>query len=315
MVGAYHDGEITQPMEALGRPLMARPRAHHVRPIPSAAEVDEARVAIAPCFSLVWRLRMENMTKEAWWRLVYNGFKTAARLHMTQTRCPCCPAVRGPPGRPHTFWACAVARAVIQEIRAALPAGTVVERQHVWGLTPPSAEVDQRLWAMICVAAVHAMERGRCTLARLHLTAVTEAAVAAVLGPGPNEADDSDSDTASQSSGSSAAADSAANDPEYFPEAPAAQPQALAIGAAAARAAVAVFYRQLAITADLNTALAGKFTPTQLLSHPLLRPTPSDPGAMGPAEKRRWLLRVVIPPGRRLPKTLADVAFHPVAAE
>ncbi len=314
MAGSYHDGEIALPaaVDAVGQ-RQPRPRRHHVRPIPSVAEVDAARVALAPCFATVWRLRMENRTKEAWWRLVYNGFKTAARLHMMQICCPGCPAVRGPPGRPHTFWACGVARAIIVEIRAALPAGTALERQHVWGLVPPSADVHRQLWAMICVAAVHAMERGRCVLARLHLTAVaTEAATAAAAAAAAGAAEDnSASDTASDtSSESSLVADS---DADFSPAALSAREHALAIGATAARAAVAVFYRQLALTADLNTALLGKFTPVQLESHPLLRPQPVGPAAGAMADKQRWALRVVVPLGRRLPTTLADVAFHPPA--
>lgn len=71
---------------------------------------------------------------------------------------------RGPRPVPrlHTFWACPVARAVRAQLEAALP-GVRLERAHLWLLRlPPGGHgLCSRAWALVSLAALHAMEHGR----------------------------------------------------------------------------------------------------------------------------------------------------------
>ena len=41
---------------------------------------------------------------------------------------------------------------------------------HVWLLEAPSPALHPHVWRMVCAAAVHAMESGRCQLWRAHLS-------------------------------------------------------------------------------------------------------------------------------------------------
>ena len=63
----------------------------------------------------------------------------------------------GGDSRLHSFEGCRVAAAVYQQLRAGGP----VYRFHVWLMQVPRSDIDATVWAMVCVAAVSAMEHGR----------------------------------------------------------------------------------------------------------------------------------------------------------
>jgi hypothetical protein len=113
-------------------------------------------------FALLWRVRCDNRVKEVFWRLVYDGLPTAVRCHFSDSSCPC-----GAPraDREHHFWACTVAVAVLQEVEAAAagvgrPLPGPLVRRHVW-LAEAPAGVNVGVWAVVVLAAVAAMDKGR----------------------------------------------------------------------------------------------------------------------------------------------------------
>jgi exonuclease III len=320
--GRFMDGE-----RLVGQPRGERPL------VTDAARAVAARRRVAPLFRLVSGLHTTNKVREMFFRLVYNGFKTAARLHVDRG-CPC--GSQYIPGRPHTFWDCPVAYAVRDEVMHSLPAGCVLERHHVWLLDPPHKSIHPQLWALISLAALAAMEKGRRTLAHLTLEAAAKAreAVAAeddIVSPPRSPfhegvVPDSDSDASSPfnplpDSAPGSRSDSGGEDPEVRggqgqARGPARLPRgrsgALSLVWLARRTAVNVFYEALAEAAELNSAFSGrpKFSLTQEVEHPLLRPTP----VAGPvADRPVWSLRVVAPPGQRLPLSRREVAFDRLA--
>jgi len=80
--------------------------------------------------------------------------------------------------RSHAFWDCSIARAVAREVQHALPIGTPdLTRLQMWTLTPPQLQsaaadggIQQQAWDIVCLAAISAMDRGRCAMSRMHLS-------------------------------------------------------------------------------------------------------------------------------------------------
>ena len=122
-----------------------------------AGPVDELRALL----KRLWRIRWENKRKEPFWRLVYDAFPTAARLH---TAAPCLCGGPGPADRHHHFWACPVAEAVVSAISAAVtaaqPLAAPLPKASIWLGRPPPG-VYRGVWEVVCLAAVAAMDHGR----------------------------------------------------------------------------------------------------------------------------------------------------------
>jgi hypothetical protein len=117
-----------------------------------------------------WRLKVPNVYKEAAWRLTLNAFPTAARMHGSAVQgCAACGAPN--PDFGHHFWLCPVALAVRQELegqlRAAGPpmlaADSSISCAALWMGVKPHPGLLCIVWDMVCLAAVHAMNVGRCT--------------------------------------------------------------------------------------------------------------------------------------------------------
>lgn len=122
-----------------------------------AGPVDELRALL----KRLWRIRWENKRKEPFWRLVYDAFPTAARMHLQD---PCrCGAV-ATADRHHHFWACPVAQSVVAAITAAVsaarPLAAPLPKAAIWLARPP-AGVYCGVWEVVCLAAVAAMDHGR----------------------------------------------------------------------------------------------------------------------------------------------------------
>jgi len=104
----------------------------------------------------LWRVRCENRLKEPFWRLTQDGLPTAERLHAGNL-CACGDPSPSP-GRLHHYWACPVARAVVDSISAAV--GNPVPRAAIWLARVP-AGVQADVWCVVCLAAIAAMDHGR----------------------------------------------------------------------------------------------------------------------------------------------------------
>lgn len=122
----------------------------------AGAAHDGAAEDVLAALRRLWRVRCENRLKEPFWRLAHDGLPTAARQHVGS---PCaCGAPDPSPGRLHHYWACPVARAVIDSVSAAV--GAPVPRAAIWLARAP-AGVHASVWCLVCLAAVAAMDHGR----------------------------------------------------------------------------------------------------------------------------------------------------------
>ena len=122
----------------------------------------------------LWRLRCPNDVKEAFWLLVHDGHPTAARL---RTTCLC--GAEGPGDRLHHYWGCPAARAVTAAISAAL--GATTSRPAVWLCRAP-AGVHSGVWALVCLAAVDAMDHARRVMYALSTGPQPDAPLYAIAG-------------------------------------------------------------------------------------------------------------------------------------
>lgn len=149
----------------------------------------------------LWKdVKWDNARKEAYWLLALNGMPTPQRMHMD---IPCACGEGGPrPGRRHAYWECAVARAVVQALQAALPVGAAhLECRHVWLCEAPPG-CDERVWRVVCLAAVDAMQTGWATMARRRLDRRDGGAGSSSRRPGDGgDGDDGDVDDRSGEAG------------------------------------------------------------------------------------------------------------------
>jgi hypothetical protein len=121
-----------------------------------------------------WEVRWERHHKETLWRLAVDGVPLLGNSHLHGTRPERCVCGEyggqgaGPPGcspRAHHFWECAVAKAVVGEISAALP-NTPLRREHIWLGREPKKETGETaaracVWEVVVLAATSAMETAR----------------------------------------------------------------------------------------------------------------------------------------------------------
>lgn len=136
----------------------------------SAPDVTLACRHLAKCFRIVWRrIKWDNAFKEVFWRLVLDALPTAQRLHHSSSVCLCNVVT---PGRHHHFWQCPIAQAVVQTILSQLPASWCsraqpnvcpIQQKHVWLMQPPPGPkaLHSRLWMVVCLSALNAMDCGR----------------------------------------------------------------------------------------------------------------------------------------------------------
>lgn len=146
----------------------------------------------------LWAVRWHNCHKDTLWRLAVRGVPGAGG-HDVSPRAPCAcgwaplqeeaaaqaagaaaAAAQDPAARQaatalqsdaagalaaawqeHYYWSCPVARDVVRQLQRALPAGTDVQRAHVWLVSTPTPTCLQEAWRVVCLAAVSAMNLGR----------------------------------------------------------------------------------------------------------------------------------------------------------
>ncbi len=127
----------------------------------------------------LWEVPLSNRVKDTYWRLTVLGVSGAGG-HGICPKGPCacgvqvlqpgdrcntdvCKHVGGPLMHAHAFWECPVAHAVLTQLRAALPPATPLHRSHLWLCIPPAPAICDAVWRVVCMTAVHAMEKGRRT--------------------------------------------------------------------------------------------------------------------------------------------------------
>lgn len=113
-----------------------------------------------------WKLKVPNTYKETAWRLALNAFPTAARMQLHSSACVACGAAVPDVG--HHFWQCSIAVAVRAEVEHQLtaagmaPDGGRVACSALWLGCLPHVRVHRFVWDLVCLAALHAMNIGRC---------------------------------------------------------------------------------------------------------------------------------------------------------
>ena len=128
--------------------------------LPAVAQLPPVRLVL----SRWWCVRVANVYKESAWRLALNAFPTAQRMQ-TATGCAACSAAV--PGVEHHFWTCPVAVAVRDEVEGQLrafnmlPAGERLPCRAVWLACSSHHNVHRLVWDMVCLASIHAFEKGR----------------------------------------------------------------------------------------------------------------------------------------------------------
>ena len=115
----------------------------------------------------MWSLRWDNEHKEVLWKLALDGVPTPARLHQPEQACGCGEAEGA--GREHLFADCRAASHVRAAVAAELRGrfglgGSHLQRQHLWLAQPPTGELHQGVWDVVCVAALNAMDKARVTM-------------------------------------------------------------------------------------------------------------------------------------------------------
>jgi hypothetical protein len=138
---------------------------------------------VAAAQGALWKLRWDNEYKETYWRLVMDGLPTSHRMHQLHDACMCGAAC---PGQVHHFWVCPVAVAVIDSLLSALPATWCTRAagrpplavRHVWLMQRPPGpkRLRQGVWAVVCLAALNAMDVGRRHADKLRIPPPTPAA-------------------------------------------------------------------------------------------------------------------------------------------
>ncbi len=144
----------------------ARQRRTQQRLQPYAEQLLGTLGELQAALRRLWQLPWENCHKEPFWRLVYDAFPTAARMHIDEP-CACGGA---PADLEHHYWACPVARAVTASIAATFPAPPPAAggapapapfaMANVWLARAPRG-VHSGVWDVACLAAVEAMDHGR----------------------------------------------------------------------------------------------------------------------------------------------------------
>jgi len=104
------------------------------------------------------RIPVPNHYKCLVWKCIYNGLPTAARLHKNQP-CGCGTGVTSP-NRHHHFYQCPLAQSILRTVAHQVPqCQWSPQDTHlaIWSLSPP-AQVDGRVWTLISICAIAAME-------------------------------------------------------------------------------------------------------------------------------------------------------------
>ena len=124
-------------------------------------DTELASVNIHQVLTKLWKAPIHNKWKLPFWEVIQNAQINAERMRADS---PCGCATSAPcPGRCHHFLECPPARAVYDTLATLLAQRTIVG--NIWTADPPDG-YPQNLWSIICLAAVYAIDSGRCYIYR-----------------------------------------------------------------------------------------------------------------------------------------------------
>jgi len=132
----------------------------------AAGKRDEVGVgqsqAVVAMLKRLCKLPLPPKRKETVWRLIHNGLPTSERMGNgarlgDRAYCACCGQHN--PGRQHHFWDCSVLSELKHQLTTAVAAP--VTQTNLWLAESPTTNVHGRVWSVVCVAAVHAMNVGK----------------------------------------------------------------------------------------------------------------------------------------------------------
>ena len=156
-------------------------RAPRLAAFATLAGVPVGADTVLPILRRLWSSPLAGGVKEIFWRLVYDGLPTAARMH-TDAGCPC---GAGEADRAHHYWDCMAAQGVRDAITsAAADAGTplpLLRRADVWLAQCPSG-LHPGVWDIVAMVAVASMDRARRFMVVQHHFAQNPAPQGAELG-------------------------------------------------------------------------------------------------------------------------------------
>lgn len=140
------------------------------QPHPPAIAVQLAYQHLRARLPYVWQLPWDNRWKEVWWRLLLGGLQGAGGHGVClRGACPCgwdVPAyVSSQQGAAaqtaHVMWHCTTAAAVRALLQHHLPPSTPLLPHHLWLLCPPHPTIHPGVWAVVGLAALHAIYGAR----------------------------------------------------------------------------------------------------------------------------------------------------------
>lgn len=140
------------------------------QPQPPTSAVQRAYQHLRTRLPHVWKLPWDNRWKEAWWRLLLGGLPGAGGHGVClRGACPCgwalpnfFDAQQGAAAQQaHVMWECIPAQAVRALLQHHLPPSTPLLPHHLWLLSPPHPSVHPGVWAVVGLAALHAIYSAR----------------------------------------------------------------------------------------------------------------------------------------------------------
>lgn len=123
-------------------------------------------------FRVLLRARWRNNLLEVYWRLALNGLPTAERMALAAARCACGASI---PGLVRHYWECPLASGLRQELEQVLAGagapGLRLRRDQLWlarvpRVPPGRPALHPPLWAVVCLAALCAMDYSRRSMQR-----------------------------------------------------------------------------------------------------------------------------------------------------
>ena len=130
-------------------------------PVP---DLDAIPSQMSTLFRPLSKLKWDNHYVSCFWRLVYDGFPTAARRHAPD-HCSC--GSLSPFDRGHSYWHCDVLTPLRDELQRCLPlVRPPLSQANLWLVQPPPG-VHPLIWRVVSLSFVHAADHGRRLLYRL----------------------------------------------------------------------------------------------------------------------------------------------------
>lgn len=141
-----------------------------------ADEIDKSVGKLPALLRELWKVGGSNDRKETFWRLIYDGLPSSARMH---SACVCACGFLSP-GRDHHFWECEIAQSLVQTMSSPFTPGEI-SKASLWLVREPQGCIPL-VWKHVCICAIAAMEKARKQMwVRMENRSVASAATVASL--------------------------------------------------------------------------------------------------------------------------------------